>query len=255
MSSATDRPSASWVWKALACVVGLAGLYLVFTFFQCMDVLFVEQGRIFFPLFGYPVLLILGYLFLQTPFLIFWKYGPRARIQAVACGVLAGVIIGVFLGPLLFCGGLNDFEDKFLNAVWDGDVETVEEMLADGENPNKRDAYGNNPMTLAGFAGQTEVAGVLLQYGADIQSSDDSGMTPLHCATYYDRLDTARFLLAQHADVTAMDQFGQTPLDLAEQKGFSEMAELLKEHEERNVGPIESTVPSSVAPDEYIDAR
>ncbi len=45
----------------------------------------------------------------------------------------------------------------------------------------------------------------------------------------------------------------QTPRDLAEQKGFSEMAELLKEHEEGNVGPIESTVPSSIAPDESID--
>ena len=138
----------------------------------------------------------------------------------------------MFVGPLLFLGDLNDFEDDFLNAVWDGDVQTVSTMLAEGENPNKRDSYGNNPMTLAGYAGQTEVARILLNHGADIQSSDGS-MTPLHCAAYYNRLDTARFLLSQSADITATNRYGETPRTIAERKDFSEIAELLKEHEEK----------------------
>lgn len=236
MTHETEIANAHWVWKAVACVVGLVGIYLVFIFFQCLYFMFVRHVRAFFPLFGYPVLLILGYLFLQTPFLVFRKYGPRARIQTVACSMLAGAIIVISLGPLLLFGGLNDFEDEFLNAVWDGDVETVDKMLADGVNPNKRDSCGNTPMTLAGYAGQTEVARVLLQHGEDIQSSDGSGMTPLHCAAYYNRIDTARFLLSQNADVTATNHYGETPRAIAEQKGFSKMAELLKNYEENRVG-------------------
>ena len=247
MRNNTDRQSAHWIWKALACFAALVGLYLVFLFFQCMYFMFVKHVPVFFPFVGYPVLLILGYLFLQAPFLVFRNHGPRARVQTAVCSILAAGIVVVFFGPLLFLGDLNDFEDDFLNAVWDGDVETVVKMLDEGENPNKQDSYGNNPMTLAGYAGKTEVARILLNHGADIQSSDGS-MTPLHCAAYYDRLDTARFLLSQGADVTATNRYGETPRTIAERKDFSEMAELLKEHEEERFEQDESTVPVKAAP-------
>jgi hypothetical protein len=228
MRNSTHNRSGHWVWKVFACVVGLVGLYLAFLFSQCMYFMFVKHVPVFFPLVGYPLLLILAYLFLQAPFLVFRKHGPRARIQTAVCSVLAAVIIAPVIVALF--GDLNDFEDDFLNAVWDGNVETVSQMLAEGENPNKRDSFGNNPMTLAGYAGQTEVARVLLRHGADIQSSDGS-MTPLHCAAYYDHIDTARYFLSQHADVTATNRYGETPRAIAERKGFTAMAQLLGEHE------------------------
>lgn len=225
--SIADEKKASWIWKVISCTIGLVGLYLMFLFFHLIYHVFVLHTRVFFSFLGYPILLILGFLFIQTPFLVFLKHGSRARIQTSACGVLASIIIGFTFLPMLFMGDLNDFEDDFLNAVWDGETETVVQMLNDGEDPNKQDYYGNNPMTLASYAGQTETAKILLERGADVQSSDGS-MPPLHCAAYRGHTETVTFLLANGADPMATNRYGETAYEVAKRKEFPEVAALLR---------------------------
>ncbi len=123
----------------------------------------------------------------------------------------------------------EDFQDEFLNAVYKGDIRKVTKMLNAGENPNKRDAYGNNPMTLAAFAGHTEILKLLLTHAGQLDSRDDTGMTPLHCTAYYNRTQAARFLLQSGAEVNATNRYGLTPLSESVMKGFPNMVKMLLE--------------------------
>jgi uncharacterized protein len=142
-----------------------------------------------------------------------------------------GIVIAVFaLGYGALClttRNLDDFEDNFLNAVYAGDLAKVESMLKTGENPNKHDSYGNNPMTLAAFAGHADVLTLLLAHGGRLDSRDNTGMTALHCAAYYNRIEAGKVLLKSGAAVTATNNYGFTPLSESVMKGFPDMVALL----------------------------
>lgn len=125
---------------------------------------------------------------------------------------------------------LSCFQDAFLDAVYGGDREKVERLLKTGENPNKRDSFGNNPLTLAGFANQSEIAELLIAHGACLTIQDNQGMTPLHCAAYNGNIDVARVFIAHGAPINATNEFGHTPLSEAVAKGPPAMVELLLAH-------------------------
>ena len=95
-----EHPSAHWFWKLQSVVVGLVGLYLVFLPVQCAYLIAVKHMRVFFPLVGYPISFLLGVYLLQTPYLVFRKYGVRARIQMWLGTAVAVPIIGLFLAPM-----------------------------------------------------------------------------------------------------------------------------------------------------------
>ena len=141
--------------------------------------------------------------------------------------IIAGVLGAGYAALWMTNHNLDDFEDEFLNAVHKGDVAKVEAMLKAGENPNKQDSYGNNPMTLAAYAGHSDVLKMLLAHGAGIQCKDNTGMTPLHCAAYYNRLQACQVLLQSGAEVNATNRYGFTPLSESVTKGFPDVVTLL----------------------------
>jgi ankyrin repeat protein len=137
-------------------------------------------------------------------------------------------VLGIGYGALrLTTRNLDDFEDDFLNAVYAGNSAKVDAMLKTGENPNKRDSYGNNPMTLAAFAGHADVLTLLLAHGGRLDSRDNTGTTPLHCAAYYNRIEAGKVLLKNGAALNATNNYGFTPLSESVMKGYPDMVALL----------------------------
>jgi len=148
--------------------------------------------------------------------------------KKLGCLGIVVVVLGIgYLALWSMSRVLDDFEDNFLNAVYAGDLAKVEVLLKAGENPNKHDAYGNNPMTLAAYAGHQHILKLLLAHGGKIDDQDNGGMTPLHCAVYYNRFKAAQMLLQSGAPVNTTNHYGFTPVSEAAAKGFPEMVNLL----------------------------
>jgi ankyrin repeat protein len=123
---------------------------------------------------------------------------------------------------------LNIFEAAAL-----GDVNRAKELLE--SQPNLANAWtsdGFQPLGLASFFGNMQVAQLLLLAGARVNTPSRNNMQvmPLHSAVAGSHLEIAKALLAQGADPNAVQQDGFTPLQGAAQNGQEEMVRLLLEH-------------------------
>lgn len=123
----------------------------------------------------------------------------------------------------------SDFQDPFLNAIRDGDVENVREFLANGSNPNAVVVYCPKPLRNAGYFGHVAVADLLLRSGAILDDTSQDDFTPLQCAVYSRHLELAKFFLAQGADPNASSARHRPALSLAVEKGDLAMVKLLLE--------------------------
>ena len=52
-------------------------------------------------------------------------------------------------------------------------------------------------------------------------------LSPLHEAAYYGKMDVVQLLLDKNVVVDAKNKDGKTPQDLAEERGYKKLAELL----------------------------
>lgn len=122
-----------------------------------------------------------------------------------------------------------------------GDVEVVKAMLKDYPHVvSWRNEGGACALDKASAEGHVAVVAVLLQNKAEVNDMDPMGLTALHYAAGCGRKAVVELLLANKADVNAKckEKFGgKTPLDLALEKGFKDIAELLRKHggQETNV--------------------
>jgi hypothetical protein len=134
-----------------------------------------------------------------------------------------------------------DLNEKLLDAVEEGDIAKVQELLKKGADPNARDhgprerwwRYGKTPLCLAVEHGHSEIVKLLIEHGADVNASCyiDSFETPLHRAVVDDNIEIAKLLIQNGADVNARRSFdGLTPLHLAALNGYSKMVRLLLEN-------------------------
>lgn len=146
-------------------------------------------------------------------------------------------------------------------AVWTGDVEAVQRLIAEGANVNAELRYRGTPLILAAEKGDARIAEILLAAGASFEARDADGNTPLHVAAsegnvevmklliargagvdmratvsrwtslhsaaLEGELEAAKVLLAAGADPNAKDSIGDTPLCLAAMKGHEEVVVLL----------------------------
>ena len=70
---------------------------------------------------------------------------------------------------------------------------------------------------------------VLVEAGADVNIPDRNGWTPLHSCAFYHLPQLIPALLAAGADAARRNSQGLTPADMAREKGFSDITELLPE--------------------------
>ena len=83
-------------------------------------------------------------------------------------------------------------------------------------------------MNQAVYEGNIEIINQHLSYGADINTKDAGGWSPLHWAVGEGHEKIIKLLLAKKADVNAIDQTGKTALDYALLNKKKETADLLR---------------------------
>lgn len=125
---------------------------------------------------------------------------------------------------------INDFGDPLLNAACEGDVEAIATMVEDGKDPNRSDAFGNTPLSIAASFDRLEAAEYLLEHGARLtDKTTGTGMTPLHCAVYHEHDHMVALLISYGADVNEPDKYGWTALNFAAGSGNAKICGQLLE--------------------------
>lgn len=112
------------------------------------------------------------------------------------------------------------------------DLETIQQLIADGEDIEGKDSDGMTALQQAAFEGNVEAAKLLLKNQADVNTKDDWDATPIITAVYSEsgsEMEMVQLLLDYGADPTAVDADGMTAYDYAIDYGYTELSELLKE--------------------------
>ena len=150
------------------------------------------------------------------------------RIAVILVLLVVTALVALISIPLIyfFTVDQNDFQDPLLNASRDGNVDVITQLLANGSDPNKRDVFGNTPLSVAAHFGQTEAVKLLLNRGANIDGIPGE-MSPLHCAVYSRHSKTAALLLKNNADPNRADEYGYSPLAVAAGHGNATLVKLL----------------------------
>jgi len=114
-------------------------------------------------------------------------------------------------------------------AIYLKDKAEARRLIEAGADVNKRTPYGFTPLERAVSAGFKDIVELLIAKGADVNSRDNWDWTPLHSAVYgHDEI--VELLIAKGANVNAKDGGNRTPLWYAQDKGHSEIVELLRKH-------------------------
>ena len=117
-----------------------------------------------------------------------------------------------------------------IDAVQNGDIDRVRELLDSGVNPNIKHYFNDDsPLISASFDGHTEIVKLLLESGADPNIGYRHGYTPLIFASKKGHSDVVRLLLEHGADINIRGKYGNTPLILASRGGHSDIVRLLLE--------------------------
>jgi ankyrin repeat protein len=116
-------------------------------------------------------------------------------------------------------------------AVFFGRINIVHLLLnrgADINAPSKNDQRVTPLHSALANPHNATVAQLLIDGGADLNARQSEGYTPLHYAAANGLEQIVRTLIARSVDATAKEAGGKTAYDLAVQKGYTSIAELLK---------------------------
>eukprot|EP00472_Partenskyella_glossopodia_P007049 CAMPEP_0197521984 /NCGR_PEP_ID=MMETSP1318-20131121/7190_1 /TAXON_ID=552666 /ORGANISM="Partenskyella glossopodia, Strain RCC365" /LENGTH=251 /DNA_ID=CAMNT_0043074175 /DNA_START=33 /DNA_END=788 /DNA_ORIENTATION=+ len=122
-----------------------------------------------------------------------------------------------------------DGRDPMCEAAYKEDIPQLELMLAEGEDPNRTDEWGNTPLHWACKKNSLETVYLLLNASANARAENKHGSTPLHWASTKGSSDVIRHLIASGSDVEHKNQAGETALHWAvEWLNENAVRELLK---------------------------
>ena len=122
----------------------------------------------------------------------------------------AFIIIVFFLLVSYACASQGD---ELFEAIQDGNIGLVKELVKNGADVNCIDKTGQSPLHRACYLGHLDIVRVLIANGADIhQRASDLQLTPLHSATMNGDCQVVAFLIDNGADIHARDAAGGTPL-------------------------------------------
>ncbi|WP_185211649.1 ankyrin repeat domain-containing protein [Sphingobacterium mizutaii] len=111
-----------------------------------------------------------------------------------------------------------------------GKEDIVRIVLRNGANPNSssQNGYQVFPIHSALSNGQNNIAKMLIEAGAEVNVLQSSRISPLHLAAQQGNIDMIIILLEHGANIAIRNDFGHTASDMAAEKGFPEIAEILK---------------------------
>lgn len=102
-----------------------------------------------------------------------------------------------------------------VDAARSGQLDTLRERIANGDDVDARDGAGNSALYHAARAGRTDLVEALVDAGADVDGVNDFGSTALHVAARYGHVDVIRVLAEAGADLDATSLSGLAQSDLA----------------------------------------
>ncbi|MFE3453884.1 ankyrin repeat domain-containing protein [Nonomuraea sp. NPDC059194] len=122
-------------------------------------------------------------------------------------------------------------EEQLFRAALDGDLETVDELLAAGADPNvvSQGEEEGLPLCAAAARDRVAVAKALLAGGADVNGRESGGWQALAWAAANGHAETAQVLIEAGAEVDAANDGGDTPLTLAARRGALGVVRVLLE--------------------------
>jgi ankyrin repeat protein len=150
----------------------------------------------------------------------------RELIDAVRDGDLAAV------ENLLQCGADVNQKDRWeepvlILAVNGYLADMVKLLLAHGALVNAKAPKGETPLMCA--VGNVEIMELLIDNGANLDRTDDNGQTALMWAVRYDEYDSIRLLIDKGAALDMKDDAGMSIHDLAKQSRKPEALQQLIE--------------------------
>ncbi len=115
-------------------------------------------------------------------------------------------------------------------AAFFGQRETAELLLERGANPNAvaKNPTAVTPLHSAAASRNIDLVRLLLVHRANPNARQQGGFTALHAAALQGDLPMVLLLLGHGALPAAASHDGKTPIQLAEEKGFTTVAELMK---------------------------
>lgn len=143
----------------------------------------------------------------------------------LACYYKKPVIAGLIAG---FAKSINLFEACALGKF----PETSALLLQNPETVNSFSRDGLTPLGLATYFGHEEITRLLISKGAEVNTPANNGFNvfPIHSAVSSKNYNITKMLLDAGAKVNAAQQSGFTPLHIAAQLGDIELIVLLLEH-------------------------
>lgn len=130
----------------------------------------------------------------------------------------------------------NDHRPPLFIAIGNGDVQWVEDLIANGADVNADDGNGNVPLAWAVVGHQPTIATMLIKHGAKVNWADRYGNSILELAIGSATRRTDEFLsviqslIAHGADVSHVNKMGITPLMYAASMNEYHVAEILLAH-------------------------
>ena len=121
--------------------------------------------------------------------------------------------------------------ESIRQAVVDGDIDQVQQLISQGVDINSRDPRMGWTLLRTAIQNRRQaVTEFLIAKGADVNAKDNSGQTPLHAAVNTGQKDTVELLITKGADVNVMGGRGDNALSLAKKRRYTEIVELLLKH-------------------------
>jgi ankyrin repeat protein len=136
-------------------------------------------------------------------------------------GLLASVALG-FMATVAAAG------NSLFEAVADGNVAAVEQLLVAGADVDSRERDQATPLIKAALEAQFDVAQLLITKGANVMARNSGGFTPLHAAAFSGSLPISKLLLHHGAALDdAANKAGVTPLMVAGEENHVALAAFL----------------------------
>jgi len=126
----------------------------------------------------------------------------------------AHLILGFDRAPSRSPAKTADNSEALISAIINGQTYLVRDRLADGLDPNQKDARGYSGVLIAARLGHWHIMGDLLAAGALPNGKDSEGRTALHYAAFAQNEEAIRRLLSTGANSRVEDNAGLSPSQL-----------------------------------------
>ena len=140
------------------------------------------------------------------------------------------------LVALQFCPVDVEQTEEMMSACQANDVQKLEWLLKQPQDPNQFDVFGKTPLHCAVKHGAKACVKLLVSAAADLNCQDADGATALHLAVLQGHTEVVGLLLQLGAKPHVATQKGVTPLQVAVAQGHRKILRLLQPLERSDPG-------------------